>query len=142
MSETPVGLTNLSKWAAQFHAAGELTRRKYVVAFTMGNTPMTDLLVKSPSEKFFQVQVKGQFNRAQWLTGKVSDTKSLYYVLVYLPKLESEAPSYFIMPSEEVRTIVEAEDRRAKREHLKPFASGMPWRAAEPWKDRWNLLPP
>ena len=141
MSEKTVGITNLSKWAAQFSAAGELTRRKYVVAFTMGNTPTTDLLVKSPTEKFFQVQVKGQFNKAPWLTKKVPRAKSLYYILVYMPKQESEAPSYFIMPSEEVRKIVEAEDLRAKREHLRPFASGMPWRAAEPWKDRWDILP-
>jgi len=141
MSDKSTGMTNLSKWAAQFHAAGELARRKYVVAFTTGNTPVTDLLVKSPREKFFQVQVKGQFNRAQWIIKEVPDAENLYYILVYMPKKESEAPRYFIMPSDEVRVRIAAEDRRTKRAHLKPFPLAMPWRAAEPWRDRWNILP-
>ena len=33
------------QWAAQFFVAAELTRRGYIVSFTLGNAPETDLHV-------------------------------------------------------------------------------------------------
>jgi hypothetical protein len=40
---------NRTQWAARFLVAAELVRRRYVVAFTKGNTnPMADLMVGLP----------------------------------------------------------------------------------------------
>jgi hypothetical protein len=59
---------HLTQWAAQFGAAGELCKRGYEVAFTMGNTtPEADLMVLAPqSREMFLVDVKGQSTGSFW----------------------------------------------------------------------------
>ena len=60
----------LTQWGAQFYVAAELSRRNYLVTFTFGNAPTTDLLVVSPNEKAFRVEVKGQKTHNFWLIKK------------------------------------------------------------------------
>jgi hypothetical protein len=48
-----------TQWAAQFAVASELYKRGYRVAFTLGNQPAVDLMVRSPTEKLFKIDVKG-----------------------------------------------------------------------------------
>jgi hypothetical protein len=52
-----------TQWAAQFAVASELCKRGYEVAFTMGNHPMKDLMVISPTNVSFVVDVKGLYKR-------------------------------------------------------------------------------
>ena len=47
-----------TQWAGQFGVAHEMTRRCYLVSFTMGNAPAVDLLCKSPNDTTFSLQVK------------------------------------------------------------------------------------
>ncbi len=56
-----------TQWTSQFYVAAELTRRGYLVSLTLGNAPKADLLVVSPNEKTFKVDVKGQRNKSFWL---------------------------------------------------------------------------
>ncbi len=126
---------------AQFYVAAELTRRGYIVSFTLGNAPKTDLLVESPKGQTFRVQCKGQFNKSSWLTGEVSDLPNLYYAFVYVPKNESDAPRLFIMTSSSVKALVDEEKKRVLRERLKPFSPGLLWKVPHPYEGRWDLLP-
>jgi hypothetical protein len=43
--------------------ASELIKRRYEVAFTMGNHPETDLVVLSENKRAFVVDVKGLYKR-------------------------------------------------------------------------------
>jgi len=47
-----------TQWSGQFGVAHELTRRGYLVTFTMGNAPIADILCKSPQGHTFAAQVK------------------------------------------------------------------------------------
>ena len=55
-----------TQWAAQFAVASELCRRNYKVALTLGNHPMIDLMVVSPNDAKFNVDVKGQYSDKPW----------------------------------------------------------------------------
>lgn len=90
-----------TQWAAQFYAAAELTRRGYLVSLTLGNAPVADLLVASPSGNSFKVDVKGLAIRNFWLVQRRIPKDDLFYVFVYLPK-SSEAPRFFILSSKEL----------------------------------------
>ena len=52
-----------TQWVAQFYVAAELTKKGYIVAFTLGNAPSTDILVSTPTENNFRVEVKGHSTR-------------------------------------------------------------------------------
>lgn len=47
-----------TQWSGQFGVAHEMTRRGYLVSFTMGNAPAIDLLCRSPKDQDFSLQVK------------------------------------------------------------------------------------
>lgn len=47
-----------TQWAGQFYVAAELTRRGYIVSFTLGNAPTTDLLARVPEGEAFSVEVQ------------------------------------------------------------------------------------
>jgi hypothetical protein len=48
------------QWAAQFFVAAELTRKGYIISFTLGNTSETDLHVSNIDlSTQFRVDVKG-----------------------------------------------------------------------------------
>lgn len=49
---------HLTQWTGQFGVAHEMSRRGYVVAHTIGNTPGADLFCQSPTGKQFPVEVK------------------------------------------------------------------------------------
>jgi hypothetical protein len=55
-----------TQWASQFAVASELCKRGYEVAFTMGNHPSVDLLVNSPNQVAFSVDVKGLYKKNFW----------------------------------------------------------------------------
>lgn len=75
-----------TQWASQFFVAAELTRRGYLVSLTFGNAPVADLLVVSPSEREFMVDVKGQSTKNFWLFQRRERREDLFFVLVYLAK--------------------------------------------------------
>jgi hypothetical protein len=133
-----------TQWTAQFYAAAELTRRGYLVAFTLGNAPATDLLVsRSDGKAHFRVDVKRQSTRNFWLVRGQEVEHDLYYVLVYIPRNLADHPQYFILSSAEM-THESAQDRRAiesRGTEYRENLAGMNWSAALKYKDRWNILP-
>ena len=77
-----------TQWAGQFATALELTRRNYLVTFTLGNEPTTDLMCESPTERrLFKVQVKSLSSKTCFLCQErlLEPDKSLFFVFVFIP---------------------------------------------------------
>ena len=138
-----------TQWAAQFYAAAELTRRGFLVSFTMGNAKRTDLLVTSPGGENFTVQVKGSKTKAGWWAKEPEASDKHFYILVYVesyPKDGKEqppcVPRFFIMESEEVQRLVGEEKKAFLRKHQKPMTNeGLSWRQALDHENQWETLP-
>jgi hypothetical protein len=141
-----------TQWAAQFYVAAELTRRGYLVSFTMGNAKRTDLHVENSKGESFSVQVKGAKTQKGWY---VSEPKSphgnLYYVLVYVPDEDSgsrPSPRFFVLTEAETKSVVERdvprymEKHRVSREEAeKKVQTGVAWKDANRHPERWDKLP-
>ncbi|MHB8653435.1 MAG: hypothetical protein ACYDA9_06115 [Terriglobia bacterium] len=120
-----------TQWAAQFAVASELCERGYQVAFTMGNHPVIDLMVLSPSGTQFAIDVKGQYKRNFWPVRQKATTEKLFYVLAFVP--EARENSFFILTQDQANEgIVAAES---------PEFPGIDSKFAEQFKDKWDSLP-
>jgi hypothetical protein len=131
-----------TQWASQFYVAAELTRREYLVSFTLGHAPVADLLVVSPEQRHFMVDVKGQSTRNFWLIQRREPREDLYFILVYLPKGE-EPPRFFVLSSTEMM-----KKREEYRKHIESTGGkyrddmgGMNWTTAFEHEDDWSILP-
>lgn len=148
-----------TQWMSTFFAAGELTRRGYIVAITHGNAKFVDLLVQSPGGESFSVDVKGM-SAHNWIPVKKPDTengyprKEQYYILVHAAQnsKKNEIPRYFVMSSKEMyEEIIKGEkkasqinkDRLAKgKPKLKEWAmNGIAFKQAERYENMWETLP-
>ncbi len=131
-----------TQWAAQFYAASELTRRDYVVSFTLGNSPVFDLVVVSPNGKKFMVDVKGLSSKNFWLVREREPQDDLFYILVYLPP-DLQPPQTFILASRELMNAI----TRLKEQTLqagKKWAdsgAGINWGTALNFENQWKSLP-
>jgi hypothetical protein len=126
---------HFTQWTAQFYAAAELSRRKYLVSLTLGNTPTSDLLVVSPKGKHFKVQVKGLSSPTSWLVQKVDKKdKDLFWILVRI--LEGKPARFFILNNQEIkRGWKTAEDPDDKA------PSGLLSRYVDGFENCWETLP-
>jgi hypothetical protein len=131
-----------TQWAAQFYAAAELTRRGYLVSLTLGNAPVADLLVVSPSGKHFMVDVKGLSSKNFWLAQEREPQDDLYFILVYLPS-EFQPPSFYVLSSAELVKAIKALKAQTLAAGKKWVESGagINWGTALEYQNRWELLP-
>lgn len=132
-----------TQWAAQFYVAAELTRRGYLVSLTLGNAPTTDLLVISPNNKQFMIDVKGQSTKNFWIIRPRKEIENLFYVFAYLPRNLNERPKFFIMSSKEVMTERERYKKRilSKGGKYKEETGGMNWSTVLSHENKWEKLP-
>ena len=132
-----------TQWSAQFYTAAELTRRGYLVSMTLGNAPVTDLLVISPKGTHFQIDVKGQVNKSYWLIGRRNKAqKDLFYILVYIPKGNS-CPEFSILRSSTIMKLKNKHRQKRKSEGklYNENMGGIDWKAPNKYKSKWNILP-
>jgi hypothetical protein len=127
-----------TQWAAQFAVASELCKRDYEVAFTMGsNTPLADLMVVSPRQTAFLIDVKGMRRRDFWLIRKHAHRPDLFFVFVHV---QIEKPNdFFVMPHSDVIAAMAEYETIAKKHD--PRFDGFRWKAVLSFRDRWDLLP-
>jgi hypothetical protein len=136
-----------TQWAAQFAVASELCKRGYEVALTLGNHPHIDLMVRSPKEVSFNVDVKGLYTKNFFLLTKKETRKDLYYILAHVPK--DGENEFFILSQAEANSEVDRDIDRARARQIAKGGTGekagiMPgigWKHAQPYKDRWKELP-
>jgi len=134
-----------TQWAAQFYTAAELTRRGYMIAFTLGNAPETDLLVATPNQNHFRVDVKGHSKRNFWDIREREPKKDLYYILV---DIFEKPPKYYILTSKEMQIeckkyFDKMKKKRAEqgREFKSARYKGIEAKTAEKYEGRWDILP-
>jgi len=136
-----------TQWAAQFAVASELCKRGYEVAFTMGNHPSVDIMVTSPNQAAFLVDVKGLYKPNWWGVREKPDRHNLYYVLAFVPDLGSNR--FFILTQAEVNREVALELERSRQRALikgnpnaKPESfPGLAWKFVERFEGAWKTLP-
>jgi hypothetical protein len=144
-----------TQWTSTFFAAGELTRRGFLVTITHGNARFADLLVQSPNGQSFSIDVKGMSTR-NWIPVKKPEKENggQYYILVYTPLnlKDGEMPRYFIMSSKQMFDEIKKAEAESSRQNqirieegkgeYKPWASnGIHFKQAENYADKWAVLP-
>jgi hypothetical protein len=139
LERAPRRSAHQTQWAAQFAVASELCRRGYQVALTLGNHPVTDMMVVSPAGTLFRIDVKGLHSRNGWIIRRREVQPDLYYVLAYVPEPPTQC-EFFVLTHAEVAAAEDAELVRLNRPKSFPV-QGMPWRSAMAFRDRWEALP-
>lgn len=129
-----------SQWTAQFYAAAELTRRGYLVSFTLGNAPSTDLHVTSPEKRSFRVECKGMRSHSFWIFHCDKPDDNLFFIFVYIPP-EPHLPRYFLVQSYDAQTI--AKNYSRTHPNQKSGYPGGNWTdiANDKNENNWNILP-
>lgn len=130
---------HFTQWSGQFAVASELCKRGYDVAFTMGNsTPLADLMVVSPGQTSFLIDVKGQRGPSFWQVKDRGYTRDdLYYVFVYVPP--DKANRYFIMPHREVNRLIKEYSESGVKYDAR--FGGFNWTSCHSFEDKWDQLP-
>ena len=131
-----------TQWASQFYVAAELTRPGHLVSLTLGNAPVADLLVVSPNQKHFMVDVKGLSTKNFWLIKRREPREELFYVLVYLPR-NFEPPKFSILSSANLMEEID----KLKIQYISEGKTwdydmeGINWSSAFEYENRWDVLP-
>jgi hypothetical protein len=137
-----------TQWAAQFAVASELCKMGYEVAFTSGNHPQIDLMVRSPKGESFDVDVKGLYQKNYFLLNPKKEIRdNLFYILAYGP--QDERNEFCILSHAEAYEEVQKDIERARARQIAKGGTGekagvMPgirWKDAQEYKEGWKKLP-
>jgi hypothetical protein len=129
-----------TQWAAQFAVASELCKRGYEVAFTLGhNTPLADLMVISPNEQHFLIDVKGLSAKSSWIVKRKEARLGLYYVLAFVPREGSN--EFFVLTQEQATKLVEQNSKRRSKESARAPWDGFLFGASAAFSGKWDSLP-
>ena len=132
--------------AAALAVSAELSRRGYDVAFTIGNTPRTDLLCSVPEGKAFKVQVKGisgsyAFYVQKEFFDKKDREEALFLVVVLVPNDEQTSWRYFILTHEDSRNEF-AKISKIKKDGTRYVSGfGLNWGSITPYENKWDKFP-
>ncbi|MEA3367366.1 MAG: hypothetical protein U9R68_04545 [Planctomycetota bacterium] len=140
-----------TQWAGQYGVAHELTLRGYLVALTVGNAPITDLLCQSPEGTLFSIEVKSLSSKTYFLfqDSLLERKPDRYVVFVLLPRSPSERPEYYVLSNEQFLKVAEEQkrrDREAEKRRGKPYAAfsrGINYSTLSDsdCRDAWHVLP-
>lgn len=132
--------------AAQFAVAGELCKRGYQVALTMGLYPVIDLMVVSPKGVPFLVDVKGQYQKNIWSVRLNKAQGKLFYVLALVSDVGQTR--FFILTNEEVEREIRRDLQHAVARREARGLDGEPlsvrsvtWDFAKKHEGAWKVLP-
>jgi hypothetical protein len=148
--------------ASQFFVAGELCRRGYAAALTMGNTPNTDILCSNlEGTKFVHVQVKtfvpGSRTCSVGMKAEQDLGPRFFWVLGGIPLSDSTSPfGYYVVPSSIMAKHVSADyrnwlsslgakgqkhkDTKVRAIHLPPRRSKYDVFDLAIYRNRWDLI--
>ncbi len=138
-----------TQWSSQFLVAGELTRRGYLVSLTFGNANFTDLMVETPKNQHFSVDVKGQSTKNFWIIkSPEGDRNDRFFILVYVPRDLTKSPQYFILSSTDMKEelkqnrekVRQAEDKRREPYSPKFPPDGLAWDQPLKYEGLWDKL--
>ena len=130
MSEISPNSTGLS---GEYFVAGELLRRGFNVAITMGNAKAIDLIAEK-NGKTFPIQVKSIYKKKNvgWPILKSKIKQKHFYVFVNLNADKLEEPEYFICTAAEAKSKV--------KEYSTRGILNMYLINNDKYKDRWDKI--
>jgi hypothetical protein len=113
----------------------------------MGNHPSVDLMVTSPKQHSFGIDVKGLYKPNFWGVREKPIRFGLFYVFAFVP--DGEPNRFFVLSqaqvNAEIASVIESVRRRALeqgRSDAKAEAfPGVGWRFAAQFEDQWSALP-
>lgn len=131
-----------TQWAAQFFAAAELSRRGYLVSLTLGNAPAVDLVVVSPNQRQFMVDVKGLASRNFWFVReRPAPPPDLFYIFVQVPA-PTLPPRFFVLSCDDlIKEMKTAKEETLAQGGKWAGAEGIFWKSALAYEDSWDALP-
>ena len=131
-----------TQWAGQFYVAAELFKREFLMSFPLGNAKETDLMVKSPRGTPFRVEVKTQRTVNFWRYKQKNASEDLFYIFVYLNKIEQN-PKFYILTSKEARLEWDEYYVKHPKEGRKPtdYGLGTSFRSIEKYEGKWEKFP-
>jgi len=142
------GKKHHTQWAGQFGAAHELAKRGYLIAFTSGNAPGTDLLCQSPDGTSFSLEVKTLSSKTYYLCQDhlQQPNPSRHFVFVLLPSSLLERPEYYVLNNRQFLEIVEEQKQLTKASETKrgkpyaDFSFGINYRtlSRNEFRDAWE----
>jgi hypothetical protein len=149
MDKKPLHSPHQTQWAAQFAVASELCKRGYQVALTLGNHPIIDLMVVSPTGVHFLVDVKGLHKGPNfWRMREKKEKPQLFYVFALVPSDTDKPNEFFILSQEQANVGVRTDwkdavaRRKAKGRSGEPAdVTGVPWNYAKEHNGGWEALP-
>ena len=106
--------------AGEFLVAGELQRRGIIASVTYGTAKKADVIALSPSLSSAVVMEVKSTSNPKWVLGNsLPDKSEKLWVLVHLPKLQTESPRYFIITSRELNHKLAPIDAKYRSDFLK-----------------------
>lgn len=106
---------SLAGVAGEYFVAAELTRRGYIAAITLRNTPGVDIIATNAKRtRSVNIQVKTIQGRRTWVLNKKHEqhrAKNSFYVFVSLGKRD-ERPRFYIVPSNDVARWISDNHKR------------------------------
>lgn len=103
-----------TQWAATYLVAAELTRRGYRVGWPMGNAPLKDSLVESPTGVRFEIDVKGgnyeQKVKSYWHLVQEQRIKgpclpSLFFIFVRVDPDPAKPVDFFVLSHKDLMDL-------------------------------------
>ena len=137
------------QWGAQFFVAAELTRRGYVISFTLGNAPETDLHVSNIDSSIqFRVDVKGHSRENFWEIKYKKPKDDLFYILVDLFSDTYNPPKYYILCSKEAmkewqdykKHIIAKRQEKGREPPPENWRWGIPHKQVVKYINKWEIL--
>ncbi len=138
---------NTAALAGEFLVAGELSRRGYPVAITMGNAKAIDIYATAQNEVTIRVDVKASRYKTSWPVGRVEE--SLYYIFVSLQTEDETSknapPGYFIISGKEIldkKLLTEWKNMSGIKYTALNTKTTRDDKEGWDYKERWDKLPP
>ncbi len=109
----------------------------------MGNHPNVDIMVSSPLQVPFSIDVKGLYKKNPWAVRKKLSRIHLFYVFAYVP--DEDANRFFVLTQAQVNKEVDDEISRARARAIAKNRSDkkmgafpvIRWRFAERYENAW-----
>jgi len=142
------GKKHHTQWAGQFGVAHELAKRGYLMAFTLGNAPGTDLICESPKETSFSLEVKTLSSKTYYICQDhlLKPKASRHFVFVFLPSSHLERPEYYVLNNQQFHEVAEEQKQITKASEIKrgksyaDFSFGINYKilARKEFRDGWE----
>ena len=132
--------THNTEQAARGYLMYQLAMRGYLVQLADSRFPSEDMLVVSPTEKHFGIEIKGQQTENFWQYKQPKPHPERYYAFVFVSL--AKKPRIFIMTSEEAMARWKSyHDASIAKGNKEDNRWGINWTSPFDCENNWPILP-